>query len=306
MSENIGFRYSRGVMAEEKRIYIGNREICEKSAPYLIAEIGINHNGDLQIAKRLIDAAFSCQWNCVKFQKREPDIAVPEDQKSIMRDTPWGRMTYLEYKRRIEFNKEQYDYIDSYCKEKPIDWTASPWDLPSLRFLLQYDIPFIKIASATLTNDELITEASKSGRVIVMSTGMSTWDEIDHAVEILERNAQSGFILMHTNSTYPTPQGDINLKMIETLRQRYNCLVGYSGHEYDLGASVIAASMGAVMIERHVTLSHEMWGTDQSSSLEVQAMAMLAGRIRSVKEMMGNGEKRLSEEELKVRKKLRG
>ena len=287
-------------------VRIGSTDIGAGTVPYMIAEIGINHNGDIQVAKRLMDAAFACGWQAVKFQKREPDIAVPEAQKNVMRDTPWGRMTYLEYKRRVEFGKQQYDYIDAYCRQKPIDWTASPWDMPSLRFLLQYDIPFIKIASATITNDELMTEASKSGKPIVMSTGMSTWDEIDHAVEILEKYSDGNFILMHTNSSYPCAHEDLNLSMIRTLKARYNCLVGYSGHEQDLEPTVAAVVLGAVMIERHVTLSHEMWGTDQGASLEVPAMGMLAGRVRDIKNMIGSGDKILSEKELAVRKKLRG
>ena len=290
----------------KKEIVIGSEVIRENKDPYLIAEIGINHNGDLQIAKRLIDAAFACRWNAVKFQKRVPEIAVPEAQKSVMRDTPWGRMTYLEYKKRIEFGQEEYDYIDRDCREKPIDWTASPWDIPSLRFLLQYDVPFIKIASATLTNDEILTEAAESGKVIVLSTGMSTMAEIDHAAELLEKHADGNYILMHTNSTYPADHLDLNLSMITTLRERYGCLVGYSGHEADLEPSVVAGVLGAVMIERHVTISHELWGTDQKASLEVPAMGMLAGRIRNVHGMMGTGEKVLSEGELAVRKKLRG
>lgn len=287
-------------------IKIGAAEIDVNSAPYMIAEIGINHNGDIQIAKRLMDAAFACGWQAVKFQKREPDIAVPEAQKNVMRDTPWGRMTYLDYKKRIEFGKKEYDYIDSYCRQKPIDWTASPWDVPSLRFLLQYDIPFIKIASATITNDELMVEAAKSGKPIVMSTGMSTWEEIDHAVEILEKYSAGNFILMHTNSSYPAEHKDLNLSMITTLKERYKCLVGYSGHEQDLEPTVAAVVLGAVMIERHVTISHEMWGTDQAASLEVPAMGMLAGRVRDIKIMIGSGDKVLSEKELGVRKKLRG
>ena len=290
----------------KKEIVIGSEVIRENKDPYLIAEIGINHNGDLQIAKRLIDAAFACRWNAVKFQKRVPEIAVPEAQKSVMRDTPWGRMTYLEYKKRIEFGQEEYDYIDRYCREKPIDWTASPWDIPSLRFLLQYDVPFIKIASATLTNDEILTEAAESGKVIVLSTGMSTMAEIDHAAELLEKHADGNYILMHTNSTYPADHLDLNLSMITTLRERYGCLVGYSGHEADLEPSVVAGVLGAVMIERHVTISHELWGTDQKASLEVPAMGMLAGRLRNIHAMMGSGVKVLCEKELAVRKKLRG
>lgn len=290
----------------KKEIVIGRDLIRENCEPYLIAEIGINHNGDLQIAKKLMDAAFACQWNAVKFQKRVPDIAVPEAQKSVMRDTPWGRMTYLEYKKRVEFEKEEYDYIDRYCRDKPIDWTASPWDVPSLRFLLQYDIPFIKIASATITNDEILTEAAQSGKAIVMSTGMSTLEEIDHAVEILEKHADGNYILMHTNSSYPADHEDLNLKMIRTLGDRYGCLVGYSGHEQDLEPTVVAVALGAVMIERHVTISHEMWGTDQKASLEVPAMGLLAGRLRNIHGMMGTGVKELCEKELAVRKKLRG
>ena len=286
--------------------YLFDKKEENPRKPYLIAEIGINHNGDLQIAKKLIDAANACGWNAVKFQKREPDIAVPEEQKGVMRDTPWGRMTYLDYKKKIEFGKDEYDYIDKYCKEKPIDWTASPWDIPSLRFLLNYDIPFIKIASATLTNDEIIAESAQSGKTVVISTGMSTIEEIDHAVEIIEKYTGKNYILMHTNSAYPSPHADLNLKMIQTLHNRYNCLVGYSGHEEDLEPSVAAVVMGACVIERHVTLSHKMWGTDQKASLEVQAMGMLAGRVGTIWEMMGTGEKFLSKNELEVRKKLRG
>lgn len=292
-------------MAKQK-IQLGKFTINKDSDPYLIAEIGINHNGDIQVAKKLIDAANATGWNAVKFQKREPDIAVPEHQKKVMRDTPWGYISYLDYKKHVEFGKNEYDYIDSYCKEKPMDWAASPWDLPSLHFLLQYDIPFIKIASATITDDEILMLAAKSGKTIIMSTGMSTIDEIDHAVEIMEKYANGNYILMHTNSTYPTPHNQLNLSMMNTLRDRYQCLVGYSGHEQDLEPSVIAVAMGACVVERHVTLSHEMWGTDQASSLTVPAMGLLHGRVLGIKEMLGNGEKYLSQEELSVRKKLRG
>lgn len=293
-------------MSGKKKIMIGSYLVEENSQPYMIAEVGINHNGDINVAKRLMDAAYATGWNCVKFQKREPDLAVPESQKNVKRSTPWGEMSYLDYKKRIEFGKEEYDYIDSYCREKPLDWTASPWDIPSLHFLMKYDVPFIKIASATLTNDEIIAEAAKSKKTVVLSTGMSTIEEIDHAVGILEKYSRNNYILMHTNSSYPTDRVDINLKMIQTLKDRYDCLVGYSGHEQDLEPSVIAASMGAVMIERHVTISHDMWGTDQAASLEIPAMGMLVGRIKNLSEMIGTGEKELSAKELAVRKKLRG
>lgn len=289
-----------------RNIQIGNKEINESTRPFLIAEIGINHNGDLQIAKRLIDAAFATGWSSVKFQKRTPELSVPEEQKSVMRDTPWGRMTYLDYKNHIEFGKEEYDYIDSYCKEKPIMWSASPWDEPSLDFLIQYDVPYIKIASATITNDELLIRAAKSGIPLLVSTGMSTLEEVDHAVDILETYGNGKYILMHTNSDYPTPVQDLNLKMIETLRERYSCLVGYSGHEQTVEPSVIAACVGAKVIERHVTVSPDMWGTDQKASLSIHAMNMLARRIEAIPIMMGDGSWHLSEGELKVRNKLRG
>lgn len=273
--------------------------------PYLIAEIGINHNGDLQLAKKLIDAASGCRWDCAKFQKRVPEISVPEHQRNTPRETPWGKMTYLEYKKRIEFGKKEYDYIDKYCKEKPVDWTASVWDLPSLRFLLNYDVPFIKIPSAKLTERELLVEASKSGKPLVVSTGMSTIEEIDRAVEILEKYA-SQYVLMHCNSVYPASQNELNIKCIQALQRRYKCPVGYSGHEYDLEPTVYAAVLGVRLIERHITLDHDMWGTDQASSLEVTAMDMLRKRIRNINTILGNGEKKVTEAEKQVRRHLRG
>ena len=287
-------------------VKIGEHEITEDSKPYMIAEIGINHNGDMQIAKKLIDAANACNWNAVKFQKREPDIAVPEHQKSVMRDTPWGRITYLDYKKKIEFGKEEYDYIDKYCREKPIAWSASPWDMPSLEFLLQYDIPFIKIASANFVNDEILTASAKSGKAIIMSTGMSDWDEIDHAVNILERYAEGGYILMHTNSSYPAQHKNLNLNCINSIRDRYKCLVGYSGHEEDIEPTVIAATIGACVIERHVTLSHDMWGTDQKASLEVMGMTRIVSRINDVLDIMGDGERKVDDAEAEAKKRLRG
>lgn len=273
--------------------------------PYLIAEIGINHNGDLQNAKKLIDATFACQWDCVKFQKREPDICVPEHQKGVMRDTPWGRMTYLAYRKRIEFNKAQYGYIDQYCQEKPIAWTASVWDIPSLNFIANYGVPFLKIPSAKLTDKKLITEAARLHKPLIISTGMSTFREIDAAVNIARKHGSS-FVLMHTNSVYPTPVHELNIKCIQTLKERYKCVVGYSGHEYDLEATVFAVAIGAMVIERHITLSHKMWGTDQAASLEVMGMDVLQKRIKDVKIILGSGNKKITEGEKIIRRKLRG
>ena len=293
-------------MLANKEVHLGDFTVSHYSKPYLIAEIGINHNGNLQIAKRLMDAAFACRWDAVKFQKREPDIAVPKEQKNVLRETPWGTMTYLEYKKRIEFWGGEYDCIDAYCKAKPIDWSASAWDLPSLKFLAKYDLPFLKIPSAMLTNDELLIASAETGKPLVVSTGMSTIREIDHAVDILEKKTGGNFVLMHTNSSYPAPNNELNLNMVLTLAERYDCLVGYSGHEIDLMPSVMAVTMGACIIERHITLDRTMWGTDQAASVALPGMQALRGRVDSAIEIMGNGRKILTESELNVRKKLRG
>lgn len=273
---------------------------------FLIAEIGLNHNGSIDIAKKLIDAAFACNWDVVKFQKRTPDICVPEHQKSVPRETPWGVMSYLEYRYRVEFGETEYSYIDRYCNEKPILWSASVWDIPSLHFLLKYDIPFIKIPSAKLTESDLLIEACKSGKNMIVSTGMSTLEEIDRTVDLLEKYTRGNYILMHTNSTYPTPAEEINLNTIPFLRQRYGCIVGYSGHEYDLEPSVIAVALGARVIERHITLDHNMWGSDHFASLEVHAAAMLYKRIKDIDVILGKGEKVLTKGEIEIKKKLRG
>jgi len=274
--------------------------------PYLIGEIGINHNGDIQIAKKLIDAVHSCGWHCAKFQKRNPDIAVPEKQKRIERDTPWGRMSYIDYKYKLEFGKDEYDYINQYCKQKPMDWSMSVWDLDSLEFSLQYDdLPFLKIPSAMVTNKELVIASAKTGYPILMSTGMSTLKEVDEAVELLEKYSSS-YAIMHCNSSYPTKHEDINLNIIPMLEDRYDCIVGYSGHEYDLEPTVIAVALGAKIIERHITLSHEMWGTDQKASLEIHAMDMLKKRLWNIHKILGDGEKTLTKSELPIKNKLRG
>lgn len=287
-----------------KQIKIGNTLVAENCSPYMIAEIGINHNGDIQIAKKLIDAANATGWDNVKFQKRTPELAVPEAQKSVPRETPWGTMTYLEYKYRVEFEKEQYDIIDAYCRDKGMTWSASPWDMPSLEFLLQYDIPYIKVASASNGRDDMIAEAAKSGKPVILSTGMTTMEEVDHAVEVLEKYGKGDYILLHTNSAYPAPVKDLNLRMIETLRNRFDCLVGYSGHEANLEPTIAAVALGSCVIERHVTLSHDMWGSDQKASLEVHAMDMLNKRIHDVHMALGTGEKYMSDSEAVQRKKL--
>ena len=274
--------------------------------PYFIGEIGINHNGDLQIAKKLIDAIFACNWDCAKFQKRNPDVAVPEKQKSVIRDTPWRRISYIEYKYKVEFGQKEYKYIDKYCKEKPVDWTASVWDIDSLNFLTQFDIPFIKISSAKITNDELIIEAAKTQIPLCISTGMSTVEEIDKAVNLAKKYGKPP-VVMHCNSSYPTPHDEVNLNIIPFLADRYpDCIIGYSGHEKGLEPTVIAIALGAKVIERHITLSHDMWGTDQESSLEVLAMEMLKKRSKDVRKILGSDRKTITKSEIPIRLKLRG
>jgi N-acetylneuraminate synthase len=271
---------------------------------YIISEIGINHNGDLDIAKRLIDISAAAGCDAVKFQKRNPDVCVPEHQKSVLRDTPWGQMTYLQYKHKVEFGKEEYDEIDRYCKEKGIVWSASPWDLDSLEFINQYDIPFIKIASASITDKELLFKACKTDKKIIISTGMSTEKEIEEAVSILEEYAEE-YAILHCNSSYPAPIEELNLSCIKTLQNKYGCEVGYSGHEFRLGTTVAAVYLGASIIERHVTLDRTMWGSDHMASVEPQGLFKLVSGIRELEKSYGDGCISVSETEKEVRKKLR-
>lgn len=277
-----------------------------KKEIYIIAEIGINHNGDMTIAKKLIDIAKVAGCDVVKFQKRNPDVCVPEHQKTIMRDTPWGRMTYLDYKYKVEFNQNQYDEIDIYCKEKDIKWSASPWDLDSLDFLNQYDIPFIKIPSALLTDLELIKESVKTGKKIIISTGMSTIEEIDNAVDTIKKvNAAAQYAILHCNSTYPAPNDELNLNCIKTLKDKYNCEVGYSGHEFGLTTTIASVCLGATIIERHITLDRTMWGTDQMCSVEPQGLIKLVRGIKELNKALGDGKKIVTETEKPIREKLR-
>ena len=278
----------------------------------IISEIGINHNGDLKIAKKLIDISEFAGCDVVKFQKRNPDVCVPEHQKGVMRDTPWGRMTYLEYKHKIEFGQNEYDEIDDYCMGK-ISWTASPWDLDSVEFLEQYDLPFVKIPSALLTDYELIRECSKRFSKLVLSTGMSTIDEIDKAVKSMgcevgnydSHLRRCEFVLLHCNSTYPAPVDELNLSCIKTLKDRYGCEVGYSGHEYGLTTTIASLCFGATIIERHITLDKSMWGTDHMASVEPHGLIKLVRGIRELESAIGDGKKVVTDSEKPVRDKLR-
>ena len=230
---------------------------------------------------------------------------MPDHQKDIPRDTPWGTMSYIDYKYRMEFGQEEYDEIEQYCKSKGIEWSASPWDMDSLDFLLQYDIPFLKIPSAMITNEELMRASARSGKEVIFSTGMSTLEETDQAVKWM-RDEGADFSILHCNSTYPAPLEDLNLKCIETLRERYGCEVGYSGHEFRLGTTVASVYLGATIIERHITLDRTMWGSDHLASVEPQGLIKLVKGIRELEIALGDGHKRVTDGELPVRKKLRG
>ena len=283
-------------------VRIGSRLVGLNQPVFIIAEIGINHNGEVEVAKKLIDVAKDAGCDAVKFQKRTPKICVPPEQAGVMRETPWGTMTYLEYKERTEFGEIQYKEIDSYCRSRGIVWFASPWDVPSARFLANFETPVMKIASACLTDDELLSEVKAIAKPVIMSTGMSTIDEIDHAVTRLDR---TNLILGQATSTYPCSPDELNLRAIHTLRERYGVPVGYSGHETGLQTTVAAVALGACFVERHITLDRAMWGTDHAASVEPQGLQRLVRDIRTVERALGNGNKNVYESEISVRKKLR-
>jgi len=268
----------------------------------IIGEIGINHNGSLEICKKIIDAAVLSGCDYVKFQKRNPDICVPEDQKSKLKSTPWGDMTYLEYKHKIEFGKEEYDEIDRYCREKNIGWFASVWDKDSVDFMTQYTT-VAKIPSALITNKELCQYARLKFISLIISTGMSTEHEIEKAVENCNPD-----VIMHTNSTYPSPINELNLNYITFLKNKYNKEVGYSGHEYGLTTTFATIPLGVTWVERHITLDRTMWGSDQVASVEPAGLFKLVKGIRDIELALGQEgtERKLFESELAKRKTLRG
>jgi N-acetylneuraminate synthase len=285
-----------------KTVAIGDKIVGEGQPTYVIAEIGLNHNGDVAIAKQLIDIAADAGCDAVKFQKRTPLDCVPLDQQSVERDTPWGRMTYLDYRYRVEFEDEEYREIDNYCSKLGVQWFASPWDLKSVDFLERFGAVTHKVASASLTDHDLLKKLHATGKPIICSTGMSTIDEIDAAVEILGKD---NLVLMHATSTYPMPAKEANLRTITTLRERYGVPVGYSGHERGLQISLAAVALGAVAVERHITLDRTMWGSDQAASLEPEGLRHLVRDIRILQDAMGDGVKRVFEGELAPRARLR-
>jgi N-acetylneuraminate synthase len=270
---------------------------------YITGEIGINHNGDLTNAIALIDQAADAGCDAVKFQKRTPEICTPRDQWGIERDTPWGRMSYIDYRHRVEFGLDEYAAIDAHAKRRGIAWFASPWDIESVDFLEAFDVPAHKVASACLTDDDLLRRIRVTGRTIILSTGMSTMRQIRHAVEVL---GSDNIILCHATSSYPAPTDELNLKMIHTLQGEFpNVPIGYSGHETGLQTTLAAVAMGAVFVERHITLDRSMWGSDQAASIEPQGLVRLVRDVRVISDAMGDGVKRIYDGEQAVMKKLR-
>ena len=285
-----------------KVIQVGSKRIGQGNPTFIVAEIGINHNGDLSNAKRLIDVAVMAGCDAVKFQKRNPEKAVPPEYKNVIRETPWGLIPYLEYRYKVEFGYDEYAAIDRYCKEKDILWFASCWDEDSVDFIEQFSPPCYKIASASLTDSILLEKLRSTKRAMILSTGMSTMEEIEEAVNML---GSERLLIAHSTSTYPCPAEQLNLRMIHTLQSKFDCPVGYSGHEVGLQSTYAAVTLGAAFIERHITLDRAMWGSDQAASVEPWGLMRLVRDIRVIEKAMGDGQKKVYESELKARQKLR-
>jgi sialic acid synthase SpsE len=282
---------------------LGEKTVGPGHPVYVTGEIGINHNGELENAFALIDAAAEAGCDAVKFQKRTPEVCTPRDQWDIERDTPWGRMTYIDYRHRVEFDEEGYRAIEAHCAKRGIDWFASPWDVESVAFLEKFGVPAYKVASASLTDDELLRAMRATGRTVILSTGMSTPRQIRHAVEVL---GSANIVLCHATSTYPAKAGELNLRMIHTLQNEFpNVPIGYSGHETGLQTSLAAVALGACFIERHITLDRAMWGSDQAASVEPGGLQRLVRDIRTIEESLGDGVKKVYDSELKPMEKLR-
>lgn len=290
-------------MLNSKKVKIGNRLVGDCEPVYVIAEIGINHNGSLEIAKKMIDGAVFAGCDAVKFQKRTPEICVPMDQWYIERETPWGRMTYIEYRHAMEFGEDEFAEISRYCKERNIDWFASCWDEEAVDFIEQFNPPLYKAASASLTDLNLLKKMRATGKPVMLSTGMSTMKQIEAAIRTI---GMTNLLIAHSTSAYPCKNEELNLRMITTLKERYpNVPIGYSGHEVGLATTWAAVTLGATFVERHITLDRAMWGTDQAASVEILGMHRLVRNIRDIEKALGNGIKQVYQSELEVMKKLR-
>ncbi|HEC96755.1 MAG TPA: N-acetylneuraminate synthase [Nitrospirae bacterium] len=286
-----------------RKVRLKDRFIGDGEPVYVIGEIGINHNGSMEVAKKLIDGAAFAGCNAVKFQKRTPEKCVPGDQWHIERDTPWGRMTYIEYRHRVEFNRSQYEELIKYSLAKGIDWFASCWDEESVDFIEEFNPPLHKAPSAALTDHSLLSRMRLTGRPVIISTGMSTTQEISDAVKVV---GTEDLLIAHSTSTYPCGLDELNLKMLQTLREMFPAVpIGYSGHEIGLAPTWSAVTLGASFVERHITLDRAMWGTDQAASVEIIGMHRLIRNIRDIEKAMGDGVKRVYESELSSLRKLR-
>ncbi|MBA4406143.1 N-acetylneuraminate synthase [bacterium] len=285
------------------RIQIGKNFIGEGEPVYIIAEIGINHNGSLELARRLIDGAVFAGCDAVKFQKRTPELCVPRDQWEIERETPWGRISYIDYRRKVEFGFEEYLEIDCYCKEKDIDWFASAWDETAVDFLEKFKPVIYKLSSASLTDHSLLKKVRATGKPMILSTGMSTIEEIEEALKLI---GKENLLIAQSTSTYPCAIEELNINVIRTYKEKFpGVQIGYSGHETGLAPTLAAVALGASFVERHITLDRAMWGTDQAASVEVNGMLKLVQDIRDVEKALGDGIKHVYESEYKSIEKLR-
>ncbi|GAB4289977.1 MAG: N-acetylneuraminate synthase family protein [Ignavibacteriaceae bacterium] len=285
------------------KIRVGNRYIGENEPVFIISEIGINHNGSIDIAKKMIDGAVFSGCDAVKFQKRTPELCVPKDQWNIERDTPWGRMTYIEYRHKVEFGEKEYKELSDYCKQRGIIWFASCWDEEAVDFIEMFDPPLYKLPSASITDEELLLKHKKLNKPVMMSTGMSTLDEIDNAVGLI---GKENLLIAHSTSAYPCKNEELNLRVIQSLKKKYpDVPIGYSGHETGLAPTWAAVALGATFVERHITLDRAMWGTDQAASVEIMGMMRLVSNIRDIEKALGDGIKRVYDSELKNLQKLR-
>ncbi len=290
-------------MNNERKIKAGNRYIGDNEPVFVIAEIGINHNGSVDIAKKMIDGAIYAGCDAVKFQKRTPEVCVPKDQWNVERDTPWGRMTYIDYRHKMEFNKEEFGKLVRFCNEKGMMWFVSCWDEEAVDFIEEFDPVMYKIASASLTDESLLLKHKSLNKPLMISTGMSTMEEIESAIDLVEPYE---LMIAHSTSSYPCKPEELNLRMILTLKEKYlSNPVGYSGHEVGLAPTWAAVSLGASFVERHITLDRAMWGTDQAASVEIIGMSRLVSNIRDIEKALGDGIKKVYASELKNLQKLR-
>jgi N-acetylneuraminate synthase len=286
-----------------KHVRIGSKLVGDGQPVFIIAEIGINHNGSIELAKKMVDGAVRAGCDAVKLQKRTPELCTPKEQWNVMRDTPWGRMTYIDYRHKIEFGWRECVEFDNHCKKAGMLWFASCWDEQSVDFMERFDPPCYKAASASLTDLDLLRKMKSTGRPLMLSTGMSTMAEIEAAVSSV-RGAE--LMVAHSTSSYPCPVEALNLRMIQTLKKRYPAYpIGYSGHETGLSPTLAAVALGAVFVERHITLDRAMWGSDQAASVEIGGMIRLVQNLRDIEVALGDGIKRVHESELPSLKKLR-